>query len=141
VSVAYKHLLVLCDGSAAGDAAVRTASRLAAHDHARLTVVAVAEVERAARCCGFGTSTWNDVLRDAAAADLERARAVVESPAHFAVLCGERSQAVAEAASELGCDAIMIARRPGRLARLLTRDPVTAVRRRAGCVVIPSGRE
>ena len=133
--MAYQHLLVVCDGSASGDEAVREASRLAARDHARLTVVAVAEIERSPRGCVCGTSTWNDVLRDAAAADLERARRVVESPAHFAVLCGQRSRAVAEAARDLGCDAIMVAR-PHRRLRILRRDPVAAMSRRVGCIVL-----
>ena len=116
--------------------AVREASRLAARDHARLTVVAVAEIERSPRGCVFGTSTWNDVLRETpAAADLERARRVVDSSAHFAVLCGQRSRAVAEAARDLGCDAIMVAR-PHRRLRMLRRDPVAAISRRVGCIVL-----
>jgi nucleotide-binding universal stress UspA family protein len=134
--VAYEHLLVVCDGTTEADAAVRSASELAARDHAQLTVVAVAEIERAPRGCGFGTSTWNDVLRDAAAADLERARKVVESPAHFAVLCGDRYRVVAEAARELGCDAIMVGRPRGRLRGILRSDPAKAVRRRTSCAVL-----
>jgi nucleotide-binding universal stress UspA family protein len=134
--MAYQHVLVVSDGSVSGDDAVRAASRLAAHDHSRLTVVAVAEIERPGRGCVFGTSTWNDVLRDAAAADLERARKVVESPAHFTVVCGERSRAVAEAARDLGCDAIMIARPRRRLTRILRRDAVRAVSRRTDCAVL-----
>jgi nucleotide-binding universal stress UspA family protein len=134
--VAYQHLLVVCDGTAEGDDAVIAASRLALHDHARLTVVAVAELERPTAGCGIWTTTWNDVLRDAAADDLNRARGVVESPAHFELLCGKPSRAVADAAHDLGCDAIMLARPRRRLGGLLRRDPLRRVRTRAGCVVL-----
>lgn len=134
--LSYEHVLVVCDGSVISDDAVRSASRLAARDHARLTVVAVAETERPSRRCIVGTSTWNDVLRDAATADLERARNVVESPAHFAVLCGERSRAVRDAARELGCDAIMLPRQRRTPARILRRDLVSSLRRSAGCAIL-----
>jgi nucleotide-binding universal stress UspA family protein len=125
--MAYSHVLVVCDGSAEADDAVRAASLIALHDHAQLTVVAVAELERGAWGCGIGTSTWNEVLRDAAAADLERARRVVESPARFEVVCGRWPRAVSEAASERGCDAIMV-RRPRRTL-IGGRDPSRAMRR------------
>jgi nucleotide-binding universal stress UspA family protein len=134
--MAYRHVLVLCDGSAEADDAVRAASRLATEDNARLTVVAVAEIEHPGRGCAFGASAWNEVLRDEAAKDLERARRMVDLPAHFAVLSGERSRVVADAARELGCDAIVVARRRRSLSGILQRDPATAVRRRAACTVL-----
>jgi nucleotide-binding universal stress UspA family protein len=136
--MAYTHVLVMCDGSADSDVAVQSASQLANRDNARLTVVAVAETERPARSCIVGTSTWNDVLRDAAAADLERARRVVESPAAFAVLCGRPARAVADAARELGCDAIVLARPRPSVSRLLRRDLVNALTRGANCSVLTS---
>lgn len=138
--MAYAHLLVLCDGSADSDVAVRLASRLAMRDHAQLTVVAVAETERLRRGCIVGTDAWNAALRDAASADLERARRVVESPARFVVLCGRRSRALADAAQELSCDAIVLAPPRRSLARLLARDLTSSVRRRAGCEVIEPKR-
>jgi nucleotide-binding universal stress UspA family protein len=136
LSVAYAHLLVLCDGSAASDAAVRSASLLAMRDHAQLTVAAVAETEPPSRGCIVGTDAWNEALREAASDDLERARRVVESPAHFVVLCGSRSRALADAARELGCDAIMLARPRRSLGRLLARDLTSTLRRRADCSVL-----
>ena len=134
--VAYDHLLVVCDGSAESDDAVRSASRLAMRDHAQLTVVAVAETERPSRGCIVGTDAWNEALRDAAHEDLERARRVVESPARFVVLSGQSSQAIADAASELGCDAIVLARFRRFLGRPLARRLAGAVRRRTDCPVL-----
>jgi nucleotide-binding universal stress UspA family protein len=134
--VAYAHLLVLCDGSADSDAAVRSASRLAMEDHAQLTVVAVAETERPSRGCIVGTDAWNNALREAASNDLERARRVVESPARFVVLCGQRSRTIADAAQQLGCDAIVLARRRRSLGRLLAGDLPSVLRRRARCAVL-----
>jgi nucleotide-binding universal stress UspA family protein len=135
VLVAYSHVLVMCDGSAGSDVAVRSASQFAARDHAQLTVVAVAQTERLDTCI-VGTDVWNDVLREAAEADLERARAVVDSPARFVVLCGDPAGALAAAASAFGCDAIVLARSRRSIGRLGERRLVAAVRRRTDCSVI-----
>jgi len=135
--MAYQHVLVVCDGSSAGDEAVRAASELARRDRARLTVAAIVELERPGHGCQFGGSTWNDVLRDAASADLDRARTVVDSPAHFTVLCGPPRRALVDGVRELGCDAIMLPQRPrGRLTRLLSRDRAEALRRSTDCTVL-----
>lgn len=135
--MAYQHVLVVCDGSSAADEAVQAASELARRDGARLTVAAVVELERPGRGCQFGASTWNDVLRDAATADLDRARTVVDSPAHFTLLCGSPRRALADGVRELGCDAIMLPPGPrGRLSRLLSRDRAEAVRRWTNCTVL-----
>jgi nucleotide-binding universal stress UspA family protein len=132
----YRHVLVVCDGSSEGDEAVRAASELAVRDHALLTVAAVAQLEQPGRSCQCGTSIWNDVLLDSAAADLERARALVDSPARFTVLTGSIGPALADAESELGCDVIVLAAPPRRrLIRIFTRDQARAVRRRTRCPV------
>jgi nucleotide-binding universal stress UspA family protein len=133
----YRHVLVVCDGSSEGYEAVRAASELAVRDHARLTVAAVAELERPSPRCQFGSSTWNEVLLDAAAADLERARRIVESPARFTVLSGKMALAIAAAERELGCDVIVVPDRPRRrLSRILRRDHSKAVRSRTQCPVV-----
>ena len=133
----YRHVLVVCDGSSEGYEAVRAASELAARDRASLTVAAVVELEHPGRCASFGASAWNDVLIDAAGADLERARQIVQSPASFTVLTGTRDQAVADAGRELGCDVIVLPR-PGRgLSKILKRDQAKAMRRRTDCPVVP----
>jgi nucleotide-binding universal stress UspA family protein len=133
----YRHLLVVCDGSSEADEAVRAASELAMRDHARLTIAAVVELGTPGRGCGAETITWNNVLRDAAAADLERAAKVVDSPAHFTVLTGPLGRAIADGARELGCDAIMLPPRPRRrLSRILSRDKAPSLRRRTTCTVL-----
>lgn len=133
----YRHLLVLCDGSAEADEAVRAASELALRDRALLTVASVVELERPGRGCQLGSDTWNDVLRDAAWAELERARAVVQSPARFTILAGAPGRALADGVRELGCDAVMLPSRPRRrLNRLLSRHRAAAVRRRITCPVL-----
>jgi len=134
----YRHVLVVCDGSSEGYDAVRAASELAARDCARLTVAAIAELEGPSRGCVYGRSTWNDVLLDAAAADLERARSLVQSPAQFTVLAGPMAGAVLAAERELGCDLIVIGERPRRWhRRVFTRDRAKALRSRAQCPVMP----
>jgi nucleotide-binding universal stress UspA family protein len=135
--MAYQHVLVVCDGSSEADEAVRAASEIALRDRARLTVAAVVELERPGRGCQFGASTWNEVLHDAASADLDRARSVVDSPAHFTILAGPPGRALVDGARELGCDAIILPPRPRtRLRRILSRDRALAVRRRTGCDVL-----
>ncbi len=132
----YRHLLVVCDGSAEADEAVRAASDLAARDRATLTVAAVVELEHPGRCV-VGVSTWNAVLREAAEADLARAAGLVDSAARFAVLYGEPGRALARGARELGCDAIMLPAAPRRrLRRIVTRDRASALRRRTNCTVL-----
>jgi nucleotide-binding universal stress UspA family protein len=86
---AYRSLLVFCDGSPEADEAIIAASEIARRDHSRLTLAAVAQLEGPTLGCGIHTSTWNDVLRDAACADLDRAAALVVAPADFTVLHGE----------------------------------------------------
>ncbi len=133
----YHNVLVFCDGSPESDEAVIAASALARRDRARLTFAAVAQLEGPTLGCGIRTSTWNEVLRDAACADLDRARALVDAPAHFTLLCGEPTQALAECARKLGCDAIMLPPQPRRrLSRMLHRDRTAAIRRLAPCPVM-----
>jgi nucleotide-binding universal stress UspA family protein len=132
----YAHVLVVCDGSSEADEAVRAASELAIRDRARLTVAAVVELEPPGRGCQVGAGTWNDVMRDAASADLDRARKVIGAPAQFTVLCGPRGRALVNGVQELGCDAIMLPRRRRRMSKILVRDPAPTVRRRTNCAVL-----
>jgi hypothetical protein len=84
------HVLVLFEDSRRGAAAIRqaTADALAG---ARLTVVTVAVIESAgAKCCDTGAGYWNGVVRELAAADLDRARLIIgdRTSAEFKVLTG-----------------------------------------------------
>ncbi len=136
--MSFGHVLVLYDGSAEAGEALTAASALASRDHALLTVAAVVELEGRSIGCSIGASTWNEVLRDAAHADLQRAAGLVDMPARFEVLCGRRaSAALVDGARELGCDAIVLPPRPRRLlSRALTRNHAPAIRRRAHCIVL-----
>ncbi len=135
--MAYRHLLVICDGSSEADDAVRAASELARRDQAKLTLAAVIELARSGRDCTVGASAWNEVLRDAARADLDRAALALDVPAAFTVLYGDPARAAADGARNLGCDAIMLpAPSRRRLGRLLARDRASALRRRANCPVL-----
>ena len=89
--MSFGHVLVLYDGSAEAGEALTAASALASRDHALLTVAAVVELEGRSIGCSIGASTWNEVLRDAAHADLQRAAGLVDMPARFEVLCGRRA--------------------------------------------------
>jgi nucleotide-binding universal stress UspA family protein len=134
---AYRSMLVYCDGTPESDEAVLAASEIARRDHARLTLAAVAQLERPRLGCGIRTETWNEVLRDAAGADLDRADRLLDSPAHSTILCGEPNQAIVDCAAALGCDAIMLPPAPRRgLSRMLARDRATAIRRLASCAVV-----
>jgi nucleotide-binding universal stress UspA family protein len=103
-----------------------------------LTVAAVVELEGRSIGCSIGASTWNEVLKDAAHADLRRAAGLVDMPARFEILCGRHGKAaLVDGAEALGCDAIMLPPRPRRrLSRAMTRDHAQAIRRRAHCAVL-----
>jgi nucleotide-binding universal stress UspA family protein len=131
---------VAYDGTSEGDEAVLAAGLLAERDQARLTIAVVVELERPGRWItrwNRGTGVWNDVLLDRARADLQQAAHLASVPAELTVLFGSSDRALPEAADEYDCDAIMLPPRPwGRLKRLLKRDHVGAIRRRAPCEVI-----
>lgn len=138
--IPYQHLLVAYDGTSEGNEAVVAAGLMAERDRARLTIVVVVELERPQRWVmrwPRGTGVWNDVLLDRARADLQQAARLASVPAELSVLLGRSDRALPDAADEFDCDAIMLPPRPrGRLRRLLRRDHVGAIRRRASCEVI-----
>src|SRR5918996_2980587 len=89
-----RPVLTLCVASHAGDMAVREASALARGWAVPLVVVAVAPIERRHhRCCGgisISVQRWNELMRESASLDLERARAAVVggAAAGFVVAAG-----------------------------------------------------
>ena len=139
----YGHLLVAYEGSSRGDETVRAADAMARRSGTRLTVVVVVALERPTRWVTRfprQTAVWNDVLLDAARADLERAARSLEVPAELTVLFGSTARALADGAEEFGCDAIMLPARPrGPLTGLLADHRAAAVRRRASCPVLVPG--
>src|SRR5579862_3836428 len=85
----YEHVLAVTDGSRKADHAVAAAGELAFEHRARLTVATVVELEPPGRRCGPARGVWNDVLRDAARADLDRAGRLVRIPADFEIFYGK----------------------------------------------------
>jgi nucleotide-binding universal stress UspA family protein len=138
--MAYRHILVAYDGTCEGDEAVTAADLIAQQMGARLTIAVVVQLEPPPKMgvrCLPGTRVWNDVLLDAARADLERASRLVHRPAALEVLLGPPGRALPDGAQELGCDAIMVPPRPrSRLARMLSRDRTAALRGRSSCAVL-----
>jgi nucleotide-binding universal stress UspA family protein len=138
--MSFEHVLALTDGTPEAQRAVGAASALALEHRARLTVAAVVELERATHHCGIYTAVWNDVLRDAARADLDRALRIVQLEADCEIFYGKPVAAVAEGARALGCDVIVLPGEHPRFGRLRRRhrDRAPALARRAGCTVIES---
>jgi nucleotide-binding universal stress UspA family protein len=134
----YQHVLAVVDGSHEADRAVEAASALAHEHRARLTVAAVVELEHPGRHCAYGSSSWNDVLREAAQRDLDRAARLADMPARFEILYGRPVDAVADGARALGCDVIVVPGRHRGLTKLLERDRTPELRRRVDCEVIQS---
>lgn len=134
----YEHVLAVVDGSQEADRAVEAASALAHEHHARLTVAAVVELEHPGRHCAFGSSSWNDVLREAAERDLDRASRLAEMPAGREIFYGKPVEAVAAGARALACDVIVVPGRHHGFSKLLERDRTPELRRRVECEVIQS---
>ena len=135
--LAPEHVLVLYEDSRRGAAAIRQAAA-AAPANARLTVVTVAVTESAdAKCCDTRAGYWNGVVRELAAADLDRARSLVgaRASAEFKVLTGQSLLAALTLEAERsGADMVVVPSGRGihpwfraRRARRLQRRTVDAV--------------
>jgi malonyl CoA-acyl carrier protein transacylase len=73
------HTLAVYGATARGDAKLRELARLAWARGARLTVVAVVHQESGMiRCCGLQSTLWNEICRELARDDLEKAFAAVD---------------------------------------------------------------
>lgn len=132
--LAPEHVLVLYENSRRGAAAIRQAAAA----NARLTVVTVAVIESAdAKCCDTRAGYWNGVVRELAAADLDRARSLVgaRASAEFKVLTGQSLLAALTLEAERsGADMVVVPSGRGihpwfraRRARRLQRRTVDAV--------------
>jgi hypothetical protein len=107
-----QHILVLCEDSRRGTAAIEHAVETAVRTEARLTVVAVAVLERGdARCCDTRAGYWNQVVQALAAGDLDRARSVVSdrASADFKVVTGHSTlDALALEARRSDADVVVV---------------------------------
>jgi nucleotide-binding universal stress UspA family protein len=131
-----RHVLCHVDGTPESDAALLAAIELAQSERARLTIATCAPVQRRGCNCGFPVSKWNEIVRESAASDLERAAELVARIGGEATMmvvegCGARE--LAAAAADRGCDVIVVAARHGRWSlfpravRWRARVPVVAV--------------
>ena len=111
---ARTHTLVVYRPSARADEALRTLC-VAAHEHGgRVTVLALAAVERpSSRCCDTRSVLWNGVCRDFARGYLTRAAQVLgpHTDVDFGVLAAQVGHAVDTLAREArarGADEIVL---------------------------------
>ena len=133
--------MVLYQESGRGAAAIEQAAETAERTNARLTIVAIAVLERAdAKCCDTRAGYWNQVVQELAASDLDRARSLIGDrwPAVFKMLTGDSVlDAVALEARRSGADLVVVpsgrgihpwirARRARRLQRRATDGVVVA---------------
>ncbi len=134
------HVLVLYTASVDGDQALKQAFELVQAAGSRLTVLAVAVVERVkGRCCGIQSPYWNGVMSELADEDLRRATQVLDGApgVRFERVCDRSvTSALAREAAERGCDMIVIPRRRHRWAPYGTRRVSRRAIRRMGCDLV-----
>ena len=134
------HVLVLYTASVEGDRALTQAFELAQAAGSRLTVLAVAVVERVkGRCCGIQSPYWNRVMSELAGEDLRRAARVLgyAPGVRFEMVCGRSvTGALTQQAAERGCDMIVIPRPRHRWAPHGPRHVSPRAIRRVGCDVV-----
>jgi nucleotide-binding universal stress UspA family protein len=136
--------LVLCERSRRGAAAIEQAAETAARTDARLTVVAVAVIERAdARCCDTRAGYWNQVVQELAADDLDQARSLVgdRTSATFKVLTADSVlDALALEAERSDADLVVVPSGRGVHPWIRARRARRLQRRAPGAVVVaPAG--
>jgi hypothetical protein len=139
---APRHILVLCENSRRGAAALQSAADEAARANARLTVIAVAVTEREdAGCCDRRSAYWNGVVRELAAEDLDCARSLIgaTTTAEFKVVT-ERSvlAGLALEAQRSRADIIVVPPDRGIHRWFRTRRARRLQHRAAGSVVVAS---
>ena len=118
-----QHIMVVFDDSPASRRALQDAAAIADEHDARLSVVTLVNYERRTRGCCLRSGYWNEVLDEVALGELASARAVLgerDLPPRFDILPGAGSSGVRRAASQLGCDLVLVPVR-GLLGRLTVR--------------------
>jgi nucleotide-binding universal stress UspA family protein len=137
-----RHILVLCEDSRRGAAGIEQAVVMAERTNARLTIVAVAVLEREdARCCDTRAGYWNQVVQELAAGDLDRARSLVGdcASAEFKVLTGQSVlDAVAREARRSAADVVVVPSGRGIHPWIRARRARRLQRRAPDALVVPS---
>ena len=114
-----ERVLVLCEHSRAGAAAIDLARELAELEDAAVTVVAVAPRAPSGARCGNSAIEYNEAVAESVAQDLERARerlAGAAARATFVLLIDGADQTLEQFASSGGFDLVLLParRRPLR---------------------------
>jgi K+-sensing histidine kinase KdpD len=132
------HVLAVYEPGRHGDESVRRAAGIASEAGARLTVVTVAVAEPTDQgCCDTRSVYWNGVVRELAADELARARALVDAnAADFRVVSGRSvASAVAHEAERCGADTVVLPRQRSLLPWSRTRRARQVQRRTPRAVV------
>lgn len=132
------HILVHYVHSRRGASGLRQAGEFAARVGAQLTVVVVAVLEpEDKRCCGTRAVYWNGVVRELAAEELVRARALLgaDTAAEFTVVT-ERSVTEAMALEARRSEADVIVMPGRRIHPWLRSRRARQVQRRAPAAVV-----
>jgi nucleotide-binding universal stress UspA family protein len=113
------RVLVVCEHSRAGAAAIDVARELAELEDASLTVVGIAPRAPSGPRCGNSATEYNEAIAESVAADLERARerlAGAAGPATFVLLVDGADQTLEQFARSGGFDLVLLPsrRRPLR---------------------------
>ena len=116
---APRRILVLCEHSRAGGAAIDLARELAEVDHAAVTVVGIAPQAPSGPRCGNSAIEYNEAVADSVVQDLERARerlAGAADRATFVLLVDGVDQTLEQLARSGGFELVLLParRRPLR---------------------------
>ncbi len=113
-----KRILVLYEPGRAGDAAVELGAQLAREEREEFTVVRVAPQAPSGSRCGGSAREFNEIVREDAARDLDRARELVwavGARAEFELLADGSDPSLAAFAAAGGYELILLPARRGLL--------------------------
>jgi nucleotide-binding universal stress UspA family protein len=116
-----ERVLVVCEHSRAGAAAIDFARELAEDEHVAVTVVGVAPQAPSGSRCGNSATEFNDAVADSVVQDLEQARAQLGRAAEracFQLLIEGAPPSLVQFAADGGFDLVLLPahRRPLRAA-------------------------
>jgi nucleotide-binding universal stress UspA family protein len=127
------RVLVTCEATARGRAALRHAADLSRAQQAELVVLAVApqaSVDSGCLRCRGSAAIWNRAMVEVAEEELEEARALlgVDEPAgtRYLVRRGDHAAVIAAAAAELGAGCVIVPHEPERRVPLPRRRSLAA---------------
>jgi hypothetical protein len=134
-------VLVLCEDSPDGHAALRHAQALARDRRTHLTVLATAPtepLEKSCMRCRSGTARWNQAICEVASEELDEARSLLKASANVEYRiehCRPR-EAVARAAASCGAATLVVAGRSGLRVRRAAHQFAARRLRPDGCELV-----